>query len=156
MFNKKMFKETFSQLKASENTLTEVMKMTKKRNRPYKVSRMALVAAIIILTLSMATIVMASIGFTQYESPAAMLQAFFGENRIGSNDNIIERDEHGKQVITFLGWERVPLDETLAYELIADYIIAQNAVISWGGIYSYSRSQFVRPPYRNRLAVLHP
>ena len=51
MFDKELYKNTFSVLKASENTLSEVMKMTTKRKR--RVSKTLLVAAIIsILTVA--------------------------------------------------------------------------------------------------------
>ena len=63
MYDKKMYQETFSALGASENTLLEVRHMTKENKRkPHRISRTALVAAIIILMLGMATVAMAYSG----------------------------------------------------------------------------------------------
>lgn len=49
MYDKKLFKETFGELKASENTLTEVLKMTTKQDKliKRKLPMSALVAAVI-------------------------------------------------------------------------------------------------------------
>ena len=62
MYDKKMYKETFSALKASEDTLAEVLKMTTKNNRPFRMTRAALVAAIIVLALALSTVVFAATG----------------------------------------------------------------------------------------------
>ena len=62
-----------------------------------------------------------------------MINAFFGENGTVESDGLVEYDEDGKLSVNLPGWERVPVDETLADELIANYISAETATISWDG-----------------------
>ena len=73
MYDKKMYEETFSTLRASENTLAEVLRMKKDGKRQYRVTRAAFVAAIIILMLSMATVAMA------YSGIGSWFLGFFSE-----------------------------------------------------------------------------
>ena len=73
MYDKQLFKETFSVIKASEGTLAEVEKMIKDRKKPYRITRTALVAAIVILLLGMATVAMA------YSGAGSWLLGFFQE-----------------------------------------------------------------------------
>jgi len=128
-----MFKETFSVLTASEDTLMEVMKVTVNRKKAGRISRITLVAAAVILTLSMMTVAMAYVGFTQYENPGAMLRAFFGQNVENRSEGIVEYGEDGNLEKNLPGWERVPVDEELADELITDSISGETASISWEG-----------------------
>ena len=51
MYDEKIFKETFSAIKASENTLTEVLKMTTKMQKKPRYKRMAAMLAAIITLL---------------------------------------------------------------------------------------------------------
>ena len=121
MFEKKIYQETFSSLHASEDVLVEVMNMTRKTRKHAKLSRtIALAAAVAVLC---GVVTAAAAGFLRYENPAAMLHALFGEN-VGSSDGIVEYDEYGKLMTNLPAWERVPVDETLAQELIAPYIFA--------------------------------
>lgn len=62
MYDNKMFKETFSVLKASDNTLTEVMKVINNKKKPYRITRAALVAAVVLLMLSISTVALAYSG----------------------------------------------------------------------------------------------
>lgn len=64
MYDKKIFKETFSTMKASEDTLTEVLKMTTKKKRDHKILRAIPVAATLVLILSITAF--AVVGFTVY------------------------------------------------------------------------------------------
>ena len=96
-----------------------------------KLSSMVAVAAVMLVLL--AGTAFAIVGFTVYENPAAMLRAFYGENGAIESDGIVEYDEQGKLSVNLPGWERVPVDETLADELIANYISAETASVSWGG-----------------------
>jgi len=131
MYDKKLFKETFSAVKASEGTLTEVLKMTTKKKKPFIALRAIPVAVAIVLLLSVTAL--AVVGFTVYENPLAMINAFFGENGTVESDGIVEYYEDGKLAVNLPGWERVPVDEILAGELISDYISAETATISWDG-----------------------
>ncbi|MCL2627938.1 MAG: hypothetical protein FWD44_04475, partial [Oscillospiraceae bacterium] len=73
MFNKELYKETFSTLKASENTLSEVLRKTKE-SKAYKTHQPALrrlrpgfaVAAAILITLLFTTTVLAATGVLNY------------------------------------------------------------------------------------------
>ena len=133
MNDNKIFKETFSVITASEDTLLEVMKVTVNRKRTGRISRIALVAAAVILVLSMATVAMAYVGFTQYENPGAMLRAFFGQNVENRSEGIMEYDEDGNLGKNLPGWERVPVDEELADDLITDHISGEVVSMSWEG-----------------------
>lgn len=131
MYDKKIFKETFSTIKASEDTLTEVLKMTTKKKRDHKILRAIPVAATLVLILSITAF--AVVGFTVYENPIKMLDAFFGENGTVESDGIVEYDEQGKLALNLPGWERVPVDEALADELISPYISGETASVTWEG-----------------------
>lgn len=121
MFDKKLYQETFSSLHASEDVLVEVMNMTRKTRKHAKLSRTIALAAAVAALCGVVTA--AAAGFLRYENPAAMLHALFGEN-VGSSDGIVEYNEYGKLTTYLPAWERVPVDETLAQELIAPYIFA--------------------------------
>ena len=132
MYDKKMFTETFAAIKASEETLTEVLNMTtNKKKSNLKALRVIPIAAAFVLLLSITAF--AVVGFTVYENPAAMLRAFFGEKYENHSDGRVEYDEDGNLSVNLPGWERVPVDETLADELIAKYISAETSTISWDG-----------------------
>ena len=91
----------------------------------------ALIAAVLVLALSVTAF--AYVGFVVYENPAAMLNAFFGENTRSKSEGLIEHGENGALTVALPGWERVPVDATLADELIAQYISAEASIISWDG-----------------------
>lgn len=120
MFDQKTYQETFSSLHASEDVLVEVMNMTHKSRKRAKWSRTAAVAAAVLCGIVTAA---AAVGFLRYENPAAMIHALFGEN-VSSGNGIVEYDEDGRLMTNLPAWERVPVDETLAQELIAPYIFA--------------------------------
>ena len=120
MFDQKTYQETFSSLHASEDVLVEVMNMTHKSRKRAKWSRTAAVAAAVLCGIVTAA---AAVGFLRYENPTAMLRALFGEN-VSSGNGIVEYNEYGKLITNLPAWERVPVDETLAQELIAPYIFA--------------------------------
>ena len=97
-----------------------------------KLSSMVAVAAVILVLL--AGTALAVVGFTVYENPAAMLRAFFGENGTISSNGVVDIGERPEDFrFNLPGWERVPVDETLADELIVNYISAKTATISWDG-----------------------
>lgn len=120
MFDQKTYQETFSSLHASEDVLVEVMNMTHKSRKRAKWSRTAATAAAVLCGIVTAA---AAVGFLRYENPAAMIHALFGEN-VSSGNGIVEYDEDGRLMTNLPAWERVPVDETLAQELIAPYIFA--------------------------------
>lgn len=122
MFDKKLYQETFSSLHASENVLVEVMNMTRKTRKHTKFARRAASVAAVVALCGVVTAA-AAVGFLRYENPASMIRALFGEN-VSSGNGIVEYDEDGRLMTNIPAWERVPVDETLAQELIAPYIFA--------------------------------
>ena len=122
MFDKKIYKETFSSLHASENVLVEVMNMTRKTRKHAKLSGTIALAAAVAVLCGVVTAA-AAVGFLRYENPASMIHALFGEN-VTSGNGIVEYDEDGRLMTNLPAWERVPVDESLAQELIAPYIFA--------------------------------
>jgi len=78
MYDNKMFKETFSELKASDNTLTEVMKVINSKKKPYRITRATLVAAVVVLMLSISTVALAYTG---------VLSSVFSAITGGTNEN---------------------------------------------------------------------
>lgn len=106
MIDKAFFHETFSAVHASEETLTEVLKMsekTKEKRSGRKFLRVALVAAA--LMCLMVTTALAYIGFS------SVMDAFFGVNGYES-----------RQVNEYYSFERVPVDEELAEKYINPYL----------------------------------
>lgn len=122
MFDKKLYQETFSSLHASEDVLVEVMNMTRKTRKHTKFSRRAASVAAVVALCGVVTAA-AAVGFLRYENPASMIHALFGEN-VSSGNGIVEYDEDGRLMTNIPAWERVPVDESLAQELIAPYIFA--------------------------------
>ena len=93
MFDSKRYKETFSQVRASGDTLTEVLNMTKRnRHGGFRAARMILIAAVI--TALLATTVFAYVGFTQYENPMQMLRTFFGGDEYYVDDGRVRTETY--------------------------------------------------------------
>ena len=122
MFDEKKYQETFAQVHASEETLSEVLKMTKKHNTGVRITRMLAIAAI--LSAMMATTVFAYVGFTQYENPMMMLRTFFGDDSQLSNDGAIVEETYFGYTYTRVEptIERVPMDEEIAESEVAPYV----------------------------------
>lgn len=125
MFDKKLYLDTFSQVHAPEETLSEVLKMTDKKNKNnvVRVTRILMFAAII--TVMLATTVFAYVGFTRYENPMQMLRTFFGNEEY----HIDKGGFMGTETYYDLHWdvvyptiEQIPMDEQLAEEQVAPYI----------------------------------
>lgn len=129
MFDRKTYKETFSALHASEDTLMEVVKMTRKTKKSFHLSKT--IALVAVMTTLFSITAAATIGFIRYGSPGAMLQSFWGTN-VDSHNGIVEYDEDGGLVTNIPAWERIPVDESLAEELIAPYIFAVEKAVECG------------------------
>ena len=121
MFDKKTYREAVSSLHASGEILREVHTMTHQIRKPFKLSRAIALAAVVAALCAAAAV--AAVGFVRYENPANMLQAFFGEN-VDSHEGIVEYNEYGKLITNMPAWERLPLDESVAQELVAPYLFA--------------------------------
>lgn len=125
MFDQKLYQETFDQVTASEETLSEVLNMTKNQNHHYgrRFTRMLVIAAVI--TVMLATTAFAYVGFTQYESPIQMLDVFFGaeEYTLEEGGTYTYQNAYGEDVeVTLPDEEKVPLDGELAGKDVAPYV----------------------------------
>lgn len=129
MFDRKTYQETFSALHASEDTLMEVVKMTRKTKKNFRLLKTVALVAALAMLFSISAV--AAIGFIRYGSPGAMLQSLWGTN-VDSHDGIVEYDEDGNLVTNIPAWERIPVDESLAEELIAPYIFAVGKTVECG------------------------
>ena len=112
------------------------MKKLHENTVPYKRTKKLstiLIAAIIVVAL-LTGAALAVAGFTVYENPAAMINAFFGENGTAYSEGVVDMGERPEDFkFNLPGWERVPADETLAGELIANCISGETATILWEG-----------------------
>lgn len=126
MFDEKLYRKTFSNIHAPEETLSEVLKMTVMKNKRSGVIRFTriLVAAAVIAAM-LATTAFAYVGFTQYENPMQMLKTFFG----GEEYHLDEGGYMGTETYYDLHWdviyptvEQIPMDEQLAEQQVAPYI----------------------------------
>lgn len=132
MFDPKLYKETFSQIQASPQTLSEVLNMTQKnRNGSLRAARMILIAAV--LTALLATTVFAYVGFTRYENPMEMLRTFFGDGNQESSDGQIVHETYYDLEYDLVQptIERVPLDEEVAENDVAPYISGVGESVSY-------------------------
>lgn len=138
------YRETFSRVTASQETVMEVLNLKKQNERRiYKAPRLALVIAMVLLLTACA------VGFNAWD----MLDAAFGENGkteaiyqeieyIPDNSNMVFTDMYGnplpedeqeslrkvfgKSKIISPAMERLPVDEELAEELVTPYITVIN------------------------------
>ena len=117
--------------KIKEAAMNKIHTKTNSNKRIHKTSRIVLIAAVIALALSVSAF--AYMGFVVYENPVAMLNAFFGENVESKKEGVLEYNDNGDLTVALPGWERVPVDATLADELIAKYISAETSTFSWDG-----------------------
>lgn len=124
MFDEKLYREAFSQIHAPEETLSEVLKMTKMKNSgAIRFARLIVIAAII--TVMLATTAFAYVGFTQYENPMQMLKTFFGGNeyRVDEGGFVGTETYYDKTWDVILPTvEQIPVDEQLAQQEVAPYV----------------------------------
>ena len=137
MFDQERYKETFDQVQASEETLSEVLKMAKKQNNNNhygrRAARMLLVAVVACALL--ATTAFAYVGFTQYENPMELLRTFFG-----SDEYHVDQGGYVRTETYFdLEWdvveptvEHVPVDTKVAEEDVAPYVSDVGKSVTYG------------------------
>lgn len=122
MFDEKKYQETFAQVQASDETLLEVLNMTRKKHPGVRLTRVLVIAAVI--SAMMATTVFAYVGFTQYENPMVMLKTFFGDDSQPINAGaIVDETYYGytyTRVEPTIEW--VPMDEQIAESDVAPYV----------------------------------
>ena len=122
-------KDIVASERIKEVTMKKISTKSKINKRKQVFSRMVGTVATIML-LSGVT-VYAYMGFIKYENPKEMLEAFFGGEV--SSEGVIEHDAEGKLISKIPAWERVPVDETLADELITPYITGESEFVSYKG-----------------------
>ena len=133
MFDSKLYKETFSRVRVSEEMLSEVLNMTKqKKNTGIRVTRMLVIAAVI--TAMLATTVFAYVGFTRYDNPMQMLRTFFGDGNQESSAGQIVHETYYELEYDLVQptIERVPLDEKTAEADVVPYVSAVGESVSYG------------------------
>ena len=114
----KQYKETFSQVVASDSLVQEVLNLKNKKRKKIRV--MTLVAAVL-LVCALATSAFAYAGFVVYENPGQMLEAFFEKGKEASNEND-----------TYIS-QREELNEEAAEEYVAPYIFEVGQSITHNG-----------------------
>lgn len=145
------YKETFSQVVASDALIQEVLNLkNRKRN---KIRVMTLVAAVL-LVCALATSAFAYTGFVVYENPGQMLEALFGS---GS-----EQNHEGKVYVDDVGqWMREPsfqkeeLDTQAAEEYVAPYIFEVGQTITHNGNTLVADAAAYDPTTRCGIVYLH-
>ncbi len=126
MTDRQLFKETFSALHASEDTITEVMKMAREQDRKNMARRPARVGALIALA---AVLLMGS-------AFAAVTNGFFdsvfgpkGQENVEAHE-VLEPAKGSSYTVPAREWADV--DETLAEDLVGEYVAAVGASVSVG------------------------
>lgn len=126
MTDRQLFKETFSQLHASEDTLTEVMKMANTQNTRKTMRRPARTGALIAL----AAVLLMGTAF------AAVTNGFFGTVFGSKGQENVEAHEVTEPAtgstyeVPAMEW--VDVDETLAEELVGDHVATVGTSVSVG------------------------
>lgn len=125
----KQYKETFSQVVASDRLMQEVLNLkNKKRN---KLRGMTLVAAVL-LVCALATTAFAYTGFVVYENPGQMLEALFGSGSEQEHKGKIYVDDVGQTLID-PHFQREELDVEAAEEYVAPHIFEVGQSITHNG-----------------------
>ena len=114
----KQYKETFSQVVASDSLMQEVLNLKNKRHK--KIRMMTLLAAVMLI-FALATTAFAYTGFVVYDNPGQMLEAFFGKGK--------ETPNHSDTYIS----QREELNEEAAEEYVAPYIFEVGQSITHNG-----------------------
>lgn len=114
----KQYKETFSQVVASDSLMQEVLNL---KNKQHKKIRMMTLLAAVMLIFALATTAFAYTGFVVYENPGQMLEAFFGKGK--------ETPNHSDAYIS----QREELNEEAAEEYVAPYIFEVGQSITHNG-----------------------
>ena len=125
----KQYKETFSQVVASDSLMQEVLNLKNKRNKKIRVTTLL---AAVILMFALATTAFAYAGFVVYENPGQMLEALFGNSGNPSNEGKIYVDDVG-QAHYEPSFEKEELNEQAAQEYVAPYIFEVGQSISYNG-----------------------
>lgn len=131
MWNKQTYRDTFSQVTASETLYEEVMNMPGKYQSQQNPRRMGRVARAFLIAAVIAATLVVSVGaytaFRRYQNADPVMEAAFGENGYAHVDSITVTEDKGEYGI--FSWQtpesdRVPLNKELADTLVAPYLCA--------------------------------
>ena len=123
------YKETFSQVVASDSLMQEVLNLkNKKRN---KLRGMTLVAAVL-LVCALATTAFAYTGFVVYENPQQMLNALFGSGSEQEHKGKIYVDDVGQTLID-PHFQREELSEEAAEEYVEPHVYEVGQSVTFAG-----------------------
>lgn len=143
MLDKREFKQTFDQVHASEELLTEVLNMTKQTehttHKPMRITRTMLIAAVLICALSLSVAAAEVLTRQLTGDSLPILDSFFGNGGDYANSGaIVEYDDEGKLAINMPAWCREPLDLEAAERLVAPYLytLEENTVTVDGFTYT--------------------
>ena len=125
----KQYKETFSQVVASDSLMQEVLNLKNKRNKKIRVTTLL---AAVILMFALATTAFAYTSFVVYENPGQMLEALFGNSSNPSNDGKVYVDDVG-QIVYEPSFEKEELNEQAAEEYVAPHIFKVGQFITHNG-----------------------
>ena len=126
---KDLYKETFSQVTASDSMVQEVLNLKNKRRSAVRV--MTLVAAVMLI-VALATTAFAYAGFVVYENPRQMLDALFGASIEQEHEGKLYVDDQGQERVD-PGYQREELNEEAAEEYVAPHIFEVGQTVSYGG-----------------------
>ena len=125
----KQYKETFSQVVASDRLMQEVLNLKNKRHKKIRVT--TLLAAVILL-FALATTAFAYTSFVVYENPGQMLEALFGSGKEPNYDGDIYVDDVG-QTMRDPAFQREELNKDAAEEYVAPYIFEVGQSVTYAG-----------------------
>ena len=124
-----LYKETFSQVVASDSLMQEVLNLkNKKRN---KLRGMTLVAAVL-LVCALATSAFAYTSYVVYENPQQMLNALFGSGKEQNHEGKIYVDDMG-QTLVDPDFQREELNKEAAEEYVEPHIFEVGQSVNFNG-----------------------
>ena len=123
------YKETFSQVVASAETVQEVLNL---KNRKRKNIRVTTLVAAVLLVCALATSVFAYGGYVIYENPQQMLSALFGAENKQEHEGKVYVDDVGQTLID-PGFQREKLNEEAAEEYVEPHIFEVGQSVSYAG-----------------------
>lgn len=124
------YKETFSQVVASDSLMQEVLNLNNKKSKS-KV-RVLTLAAAVMLVFALATTAFAYTGFVVYENPGQMLDALFGAGAEKEHEGKTYVDEYGQDRVD-PNFQREELDKEAAEEYVAPHIFQVGQSVTYKG-----------------------
>ena len=109
----------------------------RKNARSVKVGkRIVILAAVVAGMLAVGTVAYAVGNFIRHRHPEPVIEAAFGDSQGAQGGGQVEIRDHLEKMVyavTWPRWERVPVDDTLADELVAPYVAAMGQTMEYNG-----------------------